>query len=246
MTAKLFDPSVLDARVLMSLARGVPRQGSHAQRLQAFYGPQADHYDTFRARLLSGRGELVARMAPADGADIVELGGGTGYNLTFFGDRLDRMGHVEIVDLCPALLRQARRRWAGRANVRIVEADATNYVAAHPADCVYFSYALTMIPNWRAAIGNALAMLKPGGTLGVVDFYVSPAQPTQDAVRHGLFTRTFWPRWFAHDGVRLKPDQLELLRTVLPDHQVSEHMASLPYVPLLRVPYYIFVGRKPL
>ena len=102
-----------------------------------------------------------------------------------------------------------------------------------------------MIPNWRAAIANALAMLKPGGTLGVVDFYVSTANPAPGGVRHGLFTRAFWPRWFAHDGVRLTPEPLELLRHVLPDHQLSERMGSLPYVPLLRVPYYIFVGRKP-
>ena len=227
----------LDLKVLMSLARGVPRQGSHAQRLQSFYGPQADHYDHFRAKLLSGRRELVAMMAPADGADIVELGGGTGFNLTYFADRLDRIGHVEVVDLCPALLQQARRRWGSRANVRIVEADATSYVTAQPVDCVYFSYALTMIPNWRGAIANAMAMLKPGGTLGVVDFYVSPA--------HSLFTRAVWPRWFAHDGVRLTPEPLDLLRTVLPDHRVSECMGPLPYIPLLRVPYYIFVGRKP-
>ena len=236
----------VDAKILLSLARGVPRQGSHAQRLQAFYGPQADHYDHFRAKLLSGRRDLMEMMAPADGADIVELGGGTGFNLTFFADHLDRLGHVEIVDLCPALLQQARRRWAGRANVRIVEADATNYVTAHPVDCVYFSYALTMIPNWRAAIGNALAMLKPGGTLGVVDFYVSSANPGPGAVCHSLFTRSFWPRWFGHDGVRLTPEPLDLLRTVLPDHRVSERMGPLPYIPLLRVPYYIFVGRKPL
>ncbi len=227
----------LDMKVLMSLARGVPRQGSHAQKLQAFYGPQADHYDHFRSKLLSGRRELVEMMAPADGADIVELGGGTGFNLTYFAERLDCMGHVEIVDLCPALLQQARRRWSQHSNVRVVEADATSYVTAQPVDCVYFSYALTMIPNWRAAIGNALAMLKPGGTLGVVDFYVSPA--------HSLFTRTFWPRWFAHDGVRLTPEPLDLLRTVLTDHQVSERRAAIPYIPLLRVPYYIFVGRKP-
>ena len=227
----------LDLKVLLALARGVPRRGSHAQKLQAFYGPQADRYDSFRAKLLSGRADLVRMMAPAEGADIVELGGGTGFNLTYFADRLNRLGQIEIVDLCPALLQQARQRWSRQANVRIIEADATGYIAAHPVDCVYFSYALTMIPNWRAAIANAIAMLKPGGTLGVVDFYVSPA--------HSPFTQAFWPRWFAHDGVRLSPEPLELLRTLLPDHELSERRASIPYLPLLRVPYYVFVGRKP-
>jgi S-adenosylmethionine-diacylgycerolhomoserine-N-methlytransferase len=232
MTARAFD-----TKVLSSLLRGVPREGSQAARMEAFYGPQADQYDAFRERLLSGRGDLVDMMAVPDGADIVELGGGTGFNLTYFGDRLARMGQVEIVDLCPALLRQARQRWTAQSNVRIVEADATTYVPSRPVDCVYFSYALTMIPNWRGAIDNALAMLKPGGTLGVVDFYV--------ATHHGAFTRAFWPRWFAHDGVRLDDGPMSHLSSVLVNYRLSERRASLPYVPLLRVPSYLVVGQKP-
>ncbi len=227
---------VLEAKVLLSLLRGVPRRGTHVERLQAFYGPQADHYDAFRARLLHGRSDLVRIMGPRDGADIVELGGGTGYNLTYFGDRLARMGSIEIVDLCPPLLARARERWRGQNNVRVIDADATVYRPPHLVDCVYFSYSLTMIPNWRAAIDNALAMLKPGGILGVVDFHV--------AATHSSFARFFWPRWFAHDGVRLSPEPLARLRAIFPDHVVSERMASVPYLPFLRVPYYIFVARR--
>lgn len=226
----------VDAKVLLSLLRGVPRHGTHVERLQAFYGPQADHYDAFRARLLQGRGDLIASMEPHDGADIVELGGGTGYNLTYFGDRLARIGSVEIVDLCRPLLARARERWRGQNNVRVIEADATNYRPPRPVDCVYFSYSLTMIPNWQAAIDNALAMLKPGGVFGVVDFHV--------AASHSAFARFFWPRWFAHDGVRLSPEPLARLRATLPDHVVRDRMAPLPYLPFLRVPYYIFIGRR--
>src|SRR5690606_30477053 len=100
----------------------------------------------------------------------------------------------------------------------------------------------TMMPDARAAIDNARAMLKPGGILGVVDFYVSAARPETGA-RHDAVTRAFWPRWFAHDGVRLGPDTLSYLRRVLSDHQVSERRAHVPYVPLLTVPYFLFVGR---
>ena len=39
-----------DARVLLQLLRGQPRRGSQAERLQAFYGPQARGYDAFRER----------------------------------------------------------------------------------------------------------------------------------------------------------------------------------------------------
>ena len=238
-----------DARVLMRLLRGMPRQGSQAERLQEFYGPQARDYDAFRERLLRGRRELIATMAVPDGATVVELGAGTGRNLAFFGNRLGRLGSVDVVDLCPALAEQARRRvdrlaGEGVGNVRVHLADATTWRPAAPVDCVYFSYALTMIPDWWRAIDNGLAMLRPGGIFGVVDFYVGPPQPRPGATAHGLFTRAFWPRWFAHDGVHPTPAHLARLRLLLPDHTCREGRAPVPYLPGLRAPYYVFVGRR--
>lgn len=236
--------SVADARILWQMLRGQPRRGTHAQRLQAFYAPQAERYDDFRERLLHGRRELIAMLDVGRGAHLVELGGGTGRNLAFFGERLAGFGRVDLVDLCPALLAQARRRLGGQANVHLVEADAVSWRPQRPVDCVYLAYALTMIPDWRAAIDNALAMLRPGGVLGVVDFYVSARKPTPPRVRHGALTRAFWPQWFRHDGVHLDPDRLARLCERLPDHRVMERRAPVPYLPGLRVPYYLFVGRK--
>ena len=47
---------------------------------------------------------------------------------------------------------------------------------AGTVDVVTFSYALTMIPDWRAAIRNAFRMLKPGGHIAVCDFTVTKEQ----------------------------------------------------------------------
>lgn len=236
-----------DAAVLRQMLRGMPRSASHAQNLQSFYGAQAGDYDRFRERLLRGRQELISRLLAQlpPQARIVELGGGTGRNLDFFGDRLGDVASFDLVDLCPALLDRARERIARYPQVRMIEADATTYTPAAPVDCVYFSYSLTMIPDWRVALSNALAMLKPGGLLGVVDFYASAARPAPGLVRHNVFTRQFWPRWFAHDGVHLDPAHLEALRQRIPRHELSEHRAAVPYLPLIRVPYYVFVGRRP-
>lgn len=235
-----------DAGVLLSLLRGMPRDVPHAQRLQAFYAPQAAHYDAFRERLLQGRQALIAGLALPDRARVVELGGGTGRNAEFFGDRLARIERFEVVDLCRPLLARARERARGIAQLHAIEADATTYRPAQPVDCVFLSYALTMIPDWRGAIANAIAMLKPGGVLGVVDFYVAPAQPPfADSARHSAWTRWFWPTWFRHDGVRLDAAHLPALRAALPQHAIVEARAPVPYLPLGRVPYYRFVGRKP-
>ena len=232
-----------DARILLALIRGLPRGGTHAQALAGFYGPQAERYDAFRDRLLRGRDALVRRLPMAPGARLVELGGGTGRNLEFFGLRLSTFAHVTLVDLCRPLLDVAAARIAHLHNVELVEADATTYRPDQPADGVYLSYALTMMPSWRAVVDNAIAMLRPGGVLGVVDFYVSPADPEPGLARHRWLTRTLWPAWFRHDGVHLSAEHLPYLRARLDTMHLLERRATLPYVPFATVPYYVFVGR---
>lgn len=238
-----------DLRILLQLLRGQPRDGDQRARLEAFYGPQAAHYDAFRARLLHGREALIDDLQrelgeTRIGAHLVELGGGTGRNLEFFGAHLNDFGQVTLVDLCPALLEQARRKFADQPRVKIIEADATRWQPQQPVDVVYCAYSLTMIPDWPAALDNAVAMLKPGGLFGVVDFYVSAAHPPPDQIRHSALTRAFWPRWFAHDGVQLNPAQLAALREHFPAHHFTEARAPVPYLPGLAVPYYRFVGRR--
>jgi S-adenosylmethionine-diacylgycerolhomoserine-N-methlytransferase len=239
------DRVIGDLSSLRHLLRGMPRRRSHAARLQAFYAPQAERYDAFRERLLHGREGMIQALCPAAGARVVELGAGTGRNLAFFGEALRTFASVELVDLCPALIERARARAAALPNVRVVEADASSYRPGAPADCVYFSYALTMIPDWRGALANAIRMLKPGGRLGVVDFYVSPRRAPPGAAQHSALARGLWPLWFAHDGVRLDAQHLPALRRMLPACRVAEGLASVPDLPGLRVPYYVFVGTRP-
>lgn len=228
--------------ILWHMLRGQPRRGDHARRLQAFYAPQAAGYDAFRERLLHGRRELALRLLDSldqpTGATLVELGAGTGRNLEFFGPRLRDFARIELVDLCPALLEVARRRAGAHPNVAVIEADATRHRPAAAVDAVLFSYSLTMIPDWERALANAVDMLKPGGMLALVDFTLSTTQSP--------FTRWFWRTWFGHDGVRLSMRHRIELARLLPDHHIEERRAPLPYLGGLTVPYYLFVGRKPL
>jgi len=226
------------------MLRGLPRTGSAAERLQAFYAPQATRYDAFRKRLLHGREELIERLPAEPGAVAVELGCGTGENLERFGGRLAGLQRLTLVDLCPALLEQARARAAGLSNVEVIEADITRYRPPEPVDCVYLSYALTMVDDWRAVIANAVGMIRPGGTLGVVDFYVSSARPAAGRIRHSACDRWLWRRWFAHDGVRLDPGHMTQLAAAMPVCQIFERRGRVPYLPGVTAPYYIFLGRK--
>jgi S-adenosylmethionine-diacylgycerolhomoserine-N-methlytransferase len=228
-----------DARVLWRLLRGQPRSGSHAQRLEGFYAPQAARYDAFRARLLHGRADLMAALEIPAGARVVELGCGTGSNLELIaGTRpIADLAQVSLVDFCPSLLALARQRAKPYRQVTVIEADATHWQPPQPVDRVILSYALTMMPDWRGVLLNAWTMLAPGGRLGVVDFHL-PAGG-------GRLGDRLWQPWFAHDGVHLSEQHLPALKALFPAPRVEERRAPVPYLPGLRAPYYLFVGSKP-
>lgn len=236
-----------DLKILAQMAFKPVRGGSHAERMESFYGGQAKGYDDFRRRLLKGREELWAALPKPEGGVWVDLGGGTGANLENFGPEISRLKQVYVVDLSSSLLAVARDRCRARGwtNVECVQADATTFRPPEgQADVVTFSYSLTMIPPWYDAIENALAMLKHGGRVGVVDFYVSQKHPAAGLRRHGWVCRSLWPVWFATDNVFPSADHLPFLQRRFETMLLEERLAKLPYVPLLRAPYYFFVGRK--
>lgn len=233
-----------EPRVLWRLLRGLPRHGRVADRLAAFYAPQADRYDSTRDALLRGRPILADVLDLRPGARVVELGAGTGATLDLLGPRVASFANMTLVDLCAPLLAVARQRAARHPNVTVVEADATLWRPPAPVDAVIFSYALTMIPDWFRAIDNAFAMLAPGGVVGVTDFHVSRRDPPTGLVRHSFVTRHFWPLWFGHDGVRPNPDHLPYLATRFETGVVLERSGAIPGLFGLRAPYYVFTGRK--
>ncbi len=235
-----------DLKVLYHLALKPVRGKDHAARMESFYSGQAEAYDDFRKRLLKGREELYSSLDAPAGGTWVDMGGGTGSNLEYFADRLPTLKSVSVVDLSGSLLKVAAQRAAekGWNNVTAVEADATTWQPSEPADVVTFSYSLTMIPDWFAAVDNAWRMLKPGGLLGVVDFYVARKFPADDRKKHGWFTRTFWPTWFNMDNVFPSPDHIPYLHRHFTPVSLLESRGRVPYMPVT-MPYYIFVGRKP-
>ncbi len=229
-----------DIRTLWHLVRPRPRRETHAGRLETFYAGQAADYDTFRERLLPGRRELIGSVPLSPGAVWIDLGGGTAHNLLHAGAALRDLAQVYVIDLTPSLLAQARRRCAqeGWTNVQIVEGDATRVELPDGiADIVTCSYALTMIPDWRAAVGEAWRLLTPGGTFGVVDFHISDD--------HSAVTRHVWPWWFAHSHVHLNAAHLPFMQDRFQTTSLCEGRTRLPYVPFGRAPYYRFTGMKP-
>jgi S-adenosylmethionine-diacylgycerolhomoserine-N-methlytransferase len=236
-----------DFMTLYHLALKPLRGADQAARLENFYAGQAEHFDDFRGRMLHGRKEMISSIEVVPGGVWVDLGGGTGWNLEQIGPRIGELSKVYLVDLSPSMLTVARRRISARgwSNVEAVEADVTDFRPPEgQADIVTLSYSLTMIPDWFAAVENAYALLKPGGVIGAVDFYISRKRPAAGMVRHGFIGRAFWPAFYGLNDIYLSSDHLPYLRRRFTPIVCREARGRIPYVPLLRVPYYQFVGRK--
>jgi S-adenosylmethionine-diacylgycerolhomoserine-N-methlytransferase len=69
---------------------------------------------------------------------------------------------------------------------------------------VICSYTLSMMPDWRGALDRALATLRPGGRLDVVDFWVDARWPAW--LRRPLLD------WLALFDVTPRPEIAEHLR----------------------------------
>jgi len=113
-----------DLRTLVHASFAPVRGATHAERLEEYYRDQADSFDAFRPKLLHGRPELLRALTIPDKAYLIDLGGGTGSNIEALGERRERCRKIDIVDLCPSLLRVAEGR-VKRLNWRNVRAVLT-------------------------------------------------------------------------------------------------------------------------
>jgi len=77
-----------------------------------------------------------------------------------------------------------------------------------------------------------------------LDFCVSRKHPAKGSTRHGFFGRNFWPMFFSLNDVFPSPDHLPYLRRRFTQVYCSESRGRMPYLPLLRAPYYTFIGKK--
>ena len=150
-------------------------------------------------------------------------------------------------DPVSVLLRVAEERIQrhGWDNVHTVLADVTTYEPdGGPVDGITFSYSLTMIPAWFQAMERAYSLLRPGGVIGVTDFYISRKWPAEGMRRHSAFQRFFWPLWFGQDNVFLSPDHVPYLQSRFRTVRLIEGLGKVPYMMGLKAPYYVFLGRK--
>lgn len=146
---------------------------------QRFYGRWATLYDwvaRFTPRLSHVRDRTAAALALEPGDTVVEMGCGTGANFPHVWRRIGPSGRLIGVDFTEPMLARARRdvRRNGWENVDVVRADASRFELAEPVDAVLATFVVGMLSDPAATIDRWLDLLKPGGTLVLMDARQSP------------------------------------------------------------------------
>ena len=117
------------------------------------------------------RRKAVSRLELKPGANVFEVGCGTGRNLPPLVEAVGQQGHVYGVDLSEGMLTEARKLRARRgwSNVTLTRSDATSYNAPVAFDGAIFSLSYAVIPNHREALSCAWNQLCPGSYLVIMD-----------------------------------------------------------------------------
>ncbi len=115
-------------------------------------------------------------LSVRDGANVLEIGCGTGLNLPFLHQAVGPHGHVYGVDISAGMLAKARAACErqGFTNVTLVHDDALNYVPPVRIDAVLFGLSYNTMPDHQAVLNHALELLAPGGRIVIMDAKVPP------------------------------------------------------------------------
>jgi S-adenosylmethionine-diacylgycerolhomoserine-N-methlytransferase len=193
---------------------------SSAELMNRQYRFQRHIYDFTRTHYLFWRRRLIADLDPPRNGSVVEVACGTGWNL-LRAAKTYPTARLYGFDISREMLATSKRSIARRGisgRVDLAEGDATNFdleqmFGIPSADRIFISYALSMIPDWPAAIEHGVAQLAPGGQLHVVDFGRMDNMP--------FLPRAAFLRFLAHYNVTPRRDLEKVLRAAAGRHGLA-------------------------
>ncbi len=167
-------------------------------------------YDVTRAYYLLGRDRMLAKVVTNPSTATLEVGCGTARNLIKLARRAEPGllcgldASQEMLDTAAASIARAGVPAAGHERIRLQQGLAERLDAKamfgrdEPFDTIFFSYCLSMVPTWPGAIEAAMANLKTGGHLVIVDFWDQKDLP-------GIFA-TGLKKWLSLFHVLYRPE----------------------------------------
>jgi len=173
--------------------------------MEGYYRLQADIYDITRPFFLFDRTKVFRELNLKPGQIILEVGCGTGCNISHLVDNGGASSKIYGLDCSESMLRKAKEKvdkysWK---NVTLIEEFAEKYTLPEKADMIIFSYSLTMIPDWKGALDNAMANLKKDGRIVILDFYVWNKMTC-------FFD--FWKSWLRVNHVNISDEHVKYLK----------------------------------
>ena len=198
----------------------------HARAMDAQYAIQRHVYDLTRKYYLLGRDRLIRELDVPPGGAVLEVGVGTGRNLALVA-KLYPQARLFGLDISAEMLKSAQvniaragatgRTLLGRADATAFDPQALFGEAGF--DRVYVSYSLSMIPDWEAALAQALSVVEPGGSLHIVDFGQQERLP-------GWF-RALLQAWLGKFHVTPRATLFDMVERVATSHGATARVQSL-------------------
>jgi phosphatidylethanolamine/phosphatidyl-N-methylethanolamine N-methyltransferase len=138
------------------------------------YDKLAKVYDfTFGPTLHPGRLNAIDRMDIQPGERVLEVGVGTGINLSLYPDNCSVTG----IDFSESMLEIARDRASRKniRNVRLLQMDAADLkFADNSFDIVYAPYLISVVPDPVRVAGEMRRVCRPGGRVILLNHFLSP------------------------------------------------------------------------
>jgi ubiquinone/menaquinone biosynthesis C-methylase UbiE len=119
------------------------------------------------------RRHTIDLLGDLDGATVLDIGCGTGRNFALLIERVGERGNIIGVDYSEGMLEQARRRIQaeGWRNIELVHGDAARLEGVSgPVDAVTAIWVLGIVYDLEAALKRAVNLMRPGGSLAIMDF----------------------------------------------------------------------------
>ncbi|MGB8311263.1 MAG: arsenite methyltransferase [Halobacteriota archaeon] len=171
------------------------------------------------ANLGLGCGNPVARASLQEGAVVLDLGSGAGFDCFLAAQHVGASGRVIGVDMTPEMIAKAREN-AQKSNYNNVEFRLGEIehlpVADNSVDITISNCVINLVPDKRSAFAEIFRVLKPGGRLMISDIVLLQELP--DVVKNSAAAYVG-----CISGALMKDDYFKTIREVgFEDVQIVE------------------------